>query len=390
MNTVHRIKLTQSICALLILLTSASLVCAYPPDNAAVLYYRACLIYDANDMMTKKVSDLVKGNIGIDEEIKGYVQKNKFAIKYFVDAADAPNCDWGMDYSEGFELYMPQYAPLRVLSRIVLAKAKITADSGDYKQALELCLSTHKASPHIAEGGVLVSYLVGISINAMANQCIIDILPHISDNPEMLIWFKNQIYDISQRLPSVKTSINIDLRTCSRDICKEKAKSFLHEMTGNDISEKQRRIILNGDDAFFKASKEYFLEYLSAYLTAVDLSYPQSYEQLEKLAKKPAIDSKKNHSAIMATYLAPAISRVVSTDIKTRTQFNAVKTALNLYIIRAKTGQFPDALPENMPRDLFSDKDFKYEKTDDGFILRCQGKDLSKDEIYEYKFKVKK
>jgi len=259
----------------------------------------------------------------------------------------------------------------------------------DYKRALELCLSTHKASPHIAGVGVLVSYLVGISINAMANQCIIDILPQISDNPDMLIWLKNQIYDVSEKLPSLKVSINGDLRTCSQDIKKERAE-YLLEMVGDEIPEDKRQIIRNGDEAFFKANKEYFLEYLSACLTAVDLPYPQSYEQLEKLAKKPAIDSKKNPNLIMATFITPALPRILSLDFKARTQFNAVKTALNLYIIRAKTGQFPDALPENMPRDLFSDKDFKYEKTDDAFILRCQGKDLSKDEIYEYKFKVKK
>ena len=41
-----------------------------------------------------------------------------------------------------------------------------------------------------------------------------------------------------------------------------------------------------------------------------------------------------------------------------------------------------------MPKDLFSGKDFIYEKTDTGFTLRCQGKDLAKDLIYEYEFKL--
>jgi len=389
MKTVIRNKLMQVISATLALLVLTSLVFAYPPDNAAVLYYRACLIYDANDMMTKKVTDFAKGNIGIDKEIKDYVQKNKFAIKYFVDAGDAPNCDWGLDYSEGSELQMPRLAPLRILARIVLVQAKIAADSGDYKRALEKCLSIHKASPHMADGGVLVSYLVGISLNVMANQCIMDILPQISDNPDMLIWLKNQIYDVSERFPSVKVSINGDLRICSQDINKEKAK-YLLQMVGDEIPKDKRQIIRNGDDAFFKANKEYFLEYLSACLTAVDLPYPQSYEQLEKLAKKPAVDSKKNPNAIVSTYLTPALSKIVILDLKTRTHFNAVKTALELYIVKAKTGQLPDALIEDVPRDLFSGKDFKYEKTKDGFTLRCQGKDLSKDKIYEYKFKIKK
>jgi len=47
-------------------------------------------------------------------------------------------------------------------------------------------------------------------------------------------------------------------------------------------------------------------------------------------------------------------------------------------------------LPEDTPMDLFSGKDFKYEKTKEGFVLRCQGKDLVKNKIYEYEFKVKK
>ena len=389
MKTISRIELTQAICAILILLTSTSLVCAYPPDNAAVLYYRACLIYDSNDKMIDKITDFVKGNVGIDKEIKDYVQKNKFAIKYFVDAGDAPNCDWGLDYSEGIELQMPRLAPLRNLAKIVLAQAKIAADSGDYKQALELCLSIHKASPHIADGGVLVSYLVGISLNVSANQCIMDFLPQISDNPNMLIWLKNRIYDVSEKFPSVKTSINSDLRICAQDISKEKAE-YLLKMTGDDIPKDKRQIIRNADEAFFKANKEYFLEYLSACLTAVDLPYPQSYEQLKKLAKKPAIESKKNPDAIMSTFLTPALSRVVNLDLKTRTHFNAVKTALNLYIIKAKTGKLPDELPKDMPKDLFSGKDFEYEKTKDGFVLRCRGKDLVKNKIHQYEFKIPK
>jgi len=389
MNTLRRIKLTHAICTILILLTSTSLIYAYPPDNAAVLYYRACLIYDSNDKMIKKLTDLGKGNIDIDKEIKDYVNQNKYAIKYFVDAGDAPNCDWGLDYSEGAELQMPRLSPLRELSKIVIAQARISADSGDYKQALELCLSTHKAGAHIADGGILISYLVGIALNALANQCITDILPQISNDTDMLIWIKNQVDDVSQRFPSVKASMNSDLRICAQDISKEKFDNWL-PMIGDDIPERQKQIIRNGDDAFFKASKEYFLEYLSDCLTAVDLPYPQSYKQLVKLAEKPGIESKKNPNAIIAAYLAPATGRIVSLDVRARTNFNAVKTALNLYIMRVKAGQLPAELPEDMPKDLFSGKDFEYEKTKDGFILRCRGKDLSKDEIYEYEFKIER
>ena len=67
-----RNKLARAICTILILLTSTSLIYAYPPDNAAVLYYRASLNYTTNNTMEKKLLELIKGNIGIDEEIKVY------------------------------------------------------------------------------------------------------------------------------------------------------------------------------------------------------------------------------------------------------------------------------------------------------------------------------
>jgi hypothetical protein len=49
-----------------------------------------------------------------------------------------------------------------------------------------------------------------------------------------------------------------------------------------------------------------------------------------------------------------------------------------------------DALPAGLPKDAFSGKDFKYEKTKDGFVLRCRGRDLGKDELYQYEVKLSK
>ena len=48
------------------------------------------------------------------------------------------------------------------------------------------------------------------------------------------------------------------------------------------------------------------------------------------------------------------------------------------------------SLPAGLPKDLFSGKDFLYEKTDAGFTLTGQGKDLDKDIVQKYEFKVAK
>jgi hypothetical protein len=62
--------------------------------------------------------------------------------------------------------------------------------------------------------------------------------------------------------------------------------------------------------------------------------------------------------------------------------------AIELYLIKAKTGTLPNELPTDLPQDPFSDNNFVYEKTADGFVLKCQGRDLSRDVVHEYAFKV--
>jgi len=39
---------------------------------------------------------------------------------------------------------------------------------------------------------------------------------------------------------------------------------------------------------------------------------------------------------------------------------------------------------------LFGGEDFEYKKTEEGFMLQCRGKDLDKDKIHQYEFKVAK
>ena len=388
MKTGNNNKMTLVICTILMVLVLTSITFAYPPDNAAVLYYRASLAYHINDTMMDKVTKVIKSNADIDDETRKYIEDNKYAIKYYIDAGDAPNCDWGMDYSEGIALLMPHFSSLRNIARILRVQAEIAAESGDYEQALNLCLSLNKAGNHIASGGLLISHLVGISLNAMANQYIADILGHISDNPEILIRVRRQIFDVSGKFPSIKTSVNRDLSTCGQDICKERA-AYILDTFGDQISKEKVRIIRDGDEDFFKANKEYFLNHQAAVLTAIELPYPQSFQKLTELDKKLRQDYKKNNNSILTNSFIPAIDRILSLDIKSKTHFNVLKAAIEIYLIKAKTGKLPDALPTGLPGDLFSGKDFKYEKTANGFTLHCRGKDLSKDEIYKYEFKVK-
>jgi hypothetical protein len=53
-------------------------------------------------------------------------------------------------------------------------------------------------------------------------------------------------------------------------------------------------------------------------------------------------------------------------------QVNSTKAGVELYLIMAKTGQLPNELPDYLPKDPYTGRNFLYEITDDGFILGCQ------------------
>lgn len=71
----------------------------------------------------------------------------------------------------------------------------------------------------------------------------------------------------------------------------------------------------------------------------------------------------------------------------------------SIYIISAQTGQLPETLPANLPKDPFSGQDFEYEITERGFVLRCRAKDIlasqaiwppgtDPDVVHEYEFEL--
>lgn len=377
-------------CISVILLTSVSPVMAYPPDNAAVLYYKAFLILkEPSKDVQKMMGDLRDGKIKPNDEIRQCLQDNRHVIEFAETAAGVWDCDWGYDISKGFDVMLPELSKIRMTAFLLTAQAQILAEEGDYKAALDKCLTIHKMARHVGDR-MLISHLVGTALNVLANKRIGDVLSQMPDDIETLTRLKNQIYDISSRANSLKGAMSSEREIALQQIRKENVGTVLDSLgDGTDgIPKDSLEKIRNGDEEFFRASREYYSNYVTNVQVALDLPYPQSHKQLEQLSEKAEKEAADNPAAVISVALLPAVARICTLDVKARTHFNALKAAIDIYIARAKTGRLPDTLPAGLPRDLFSGKDFEYEKTKDGFVLRCRGRKSDKDEIREYEFKV--
>ncbi|MHC4499670.1 MAG: hypothetical protein ACYS9T_01720 [Planctomycetota bacterium] len=420
MKTITGKKMMKAGVVSLIVLVSCELVWSQHQDNAALLYYQAFMLYqEPQDGATlRALGEVLKGRAEPNETVSKYVEQNRPALKLALTAAEIPDCDWGLDFSQGTSMQIPHLRPIRSLSQIVIAEARILAAHNEYRTALGRCLSAHKMAAHAGDD-MIISVLVGIRIADMANECIQAILSEMPQDLQTLYWLKEQLAKVERRpatLLKLKKSIMNDANSTSIDLTKDKINKVLSvflepivALSGDNSDRKQTprpqeqreeadfdlekavvERVRAADEQFFERNRAYWQEHAASAAAALDLPYAEAYRKLKELDDRPKKAAVHNTDATLTAILVPACDRIYNYEVKRNTLYNAIVTAVDIYITIAKTGQLPDALPPGSPKDLFSAQYFEYEKGTDGFILRCRAKDLDKEKIiHEYEFKVR-
>jgi len=365
---------------------------AYPPDNAAVLYYKAFMIMEEpNAADTNLLGQLRKGEIGVNDRIRHYVESNRKAIKEIVTATQIKNCDWGLDTSEGLGTLLPHLGKFRSCAKLLGADGAVFAEKGDYRTALERWLALCEMDRHIGED-TLVTRLIGSACDSMAFDYIRGVLPKISNDCEMLERLRVRLADISTRSPSMRAAIGNDAAVWSNSLNKEGILDVVHNSDLSREDQNEAELVLrqrDNNDLCIRVV-EYYKQVVSRMQIAYELPYPEAKQKLEEIYKEAENTAREKPEAVITKVLLPATNRVLTIDTRNKTQFNAVLAGIEIYIIKIKTGKLPDELPAGLPKDLFSGKDFLYAKTDAGFTLTGQGKDLDDDIVQQYEFKVAK
>jgi hypothetical protein len=388
----------------MLILQSAAFALPPDPDNAALLYYQAFCVYEKpDDSMKDMVGDLAKGKIEPNPTITKYVEGCRPAIKLAASAGALGKCDWGMKYSDGLDAQARYLAETKMLTYIILADARIALLQDDYDLAIQRCLTARKLAIDVGQGPLTIGYLVEKAIEKLTNKCIQEILSANVMDLQTLQQLEDRLDELDRRIKPVEFFLETEQEVMAMYITPERIRDLLPYINPESLprlvnaSDDTRECILNyvrnADEQFCQKNLVYFNNYWSEIFSALKLPYLQAYNELKELGKKYLEnynDCQENPDAIMTILLGPAWDKLYNDGIESETFSNAVKTALEIYKIAAQTGQRPDSLPAGLPKDMFSGKDFEYEKKDDGFVLRCQGKDMEEDKIHEYEFKVKK
>jgi hypothetical protein len=251
-------------------------------------------------------------------------------------------------------------------------------------------MSISRMARHLNERPIL-AYLVATAINAVNNKCMTLVLSDMPQDIETLTWLRSELAEFDKRPFSIEPVLRWKRQAGIISMSPEKIDNVVRSgLDDGPFKEKVLKQILAADEQFFERNKAYWNEYMSAVQAAFDLPYSQAHSKLKQLDEKPAKEFSKNTYATLTAACSPTWLKIYNISTRLGSHSNAVKAAIEIYTIRAKTGKLPDSMPAGLPRDLFSGKAFQYEKTKDGFLLRCRCKDLARDINHQYEFKVKK
>ena len=394
MSILHNNIRIIALCVLLTLTVSGSPSAAYPrdPENAALLYYQAFLtLPEAEEPVDTQIRDYAEGKIELNEAIEDHVGSCRGAIELAVVASELPECDWGLRFSEGFNMLLSHLGQSRGLARTLIADARIKASEGNYDLALARCVTVLKMSRHIGDE-TLVSFLVATALDSMAGDCIGDLLGQIPPNAKTIQPLKAELTALAKKAPSLTRSMDIEREVAIDQLTfrfSNLMRAINPKKSEEDIMKEVRKL---GGEAYLKKSRDYYSKYMASAISSLKSGspYAQIHEELAGLGEKLEKEQEKIKEAILARAIAPRIAPTYGTMIRGGTHANALRAGVDIYLAMARTGRLPEKLPPGAPKDLFSGKGFEYTRTKAGFLLRCRGKDLDKDKVQEYEFKVAK
>jgi len=366
------------------------------PDNAALLYYQAFLLRPEPDADTSESIHKVLRGEEPDEKLRKYLNQSdcRDTIEFTEAAAQLPQCDWGIRCSRGVWARLPQLVHFRPLSYLLSAEARVLAADGDYRAALDRCMTMRRFAGHVGDD-TFITYLVSLEIDRLAHRCTQVVLESMPPNIDMLTWLRGQLVVVQDVIPSFIRAIEMDfeLGIQSLRINPDNLESLYNfESLRENLAEKaddentRDKILGLTDEELIVFIREQCENFFNTVFHVMDsgMTYEQKSLEIQRLSQ--IMEDK--YPVIYYLYTR-RIAEYYNLKVRNDAQFNTLKAAIEIYLIKAQTGQLPETLPAGLPKDPYSSKDFGYEITEEGFTFHSQGKDFQGRGGKLLEFKVK-
>lgn len=387
METVRWINIVKTgrICGLLCLVLPASFCLGElptDPNSAASLYHQAFLLCPDCGQAVRRGLEIVSYGGEPNTPVRAYVKRCQSALRYAEKASQIPTCDWGLRHSPGLGQQLSHVNPIRHLSRVMHAEARILAGERDDRAAFTRCFALRRMAEHVGDETIL-SYACAMGVRGEADRAICQILGSLPPSMERIDWLTHQLAALPPSRLSAAKALKMEGELTvhsmrASDAAMKLAKARLAEAVARgEVAEEQQNL---SDEEFLEYAHKPYRRFLDSVLSIRDdAAYEDARVQIEKLiadlneevANDPVCETMRLHIAVSAE----GARRLYWAKMLGLAQQNAASVALVLYRQRAKTGVLPAELPPGVVKDPFTGQDFLYEVTEDGFTLRSSAEE---------------
>jgi hypothetical protein len=381
-------------------------------ENAALLYYQALLAHRQPDPATTRLLNALSRGGEPNTPIKAYLGRSLPALELVQIASQMPRCDWGPMRVGGQQLDFNLGVPLRWLSRLLDADARTLAADGHARAALARGLTIRRLAHHAGDNTYNL-FSISQSIHTMALLAVAHVLSTRAPDAETLVWLKGQLAAVPgtpfQPAPVLRKWRDAELqfwrtrppgRAFQRELVLAKVPDANDRTVFAALTDDQLLVIalqaeqrvpgryggLSAPPELLERARQECDRYLESALEIMkaNLSYRDKHTKLQEMVD--SLEGRDGEPIAILLDAPKAVEVYHRLMIRNALYDNLVAVAIEVCLVQANTGQLPRTLPSGLPKDLFTDKDFEYERTGRGFVLRFDPDNLTRIRVRRFEF----
>ncbi len=352
-------------------------------DNAADGYNQAAEAFVDDEALAKDLKDKPFREWGDKHKtaVKAWIDKNRSALDAFLAATAQGGCYFELAPAGSplLEIALPELSSIRSVARLLHYEGLLAASAGEAETATRNAVALVRASAHLQTQPFIISYLVGIAVEALGQ----DLLAQIP----VLAAEKADYAAILKRLRTA----NPPIRRPTRQFESERL-TFLDGVQryaqDTDGDGKIDRIApaqaLGGGKGFALAAPQTLEELLADAKPLYDrlVALPSEPPATVRAAGEKIVADARVGGASLQAILLPSLGRAVELHYRAAATRSGTRLLLCLHAFKQTNGRWPNDLKEALSgesaailKDPFSGKDFVYKLVDGQPLLYSVGHD---------------
>ncbi len=303
------------------------------------------------------------------------------------EASSRPKCRFPVKWENGGSAGFPHLAKFRSMTQMARAGAMLNAKNGRMEDAIKSVKLGFGICESLKDEPVLISYLVRVTVTAIAAGSVEDILEYGSVSESQAKHLFDGLASIKlgpDAANAIRTERPMGLWAFDQV---RTAKVSLYEMmgfgtTGNETMETRLSAAALRLRPVLYADERCYLRRMDRTVHNMGMPYrEQSRRGLDKV-----FDENFPRYAYLTAVLNPTFRRVRAAGDRIDTSIAGVRTLLALAAYKDRFGSYPSSLADlesrlgwKLPDDEFSGKPLVYRQQGKGFILYSIGENLKDD-----------